>query len=191
MHNGALATEPHRTLIVPGWQDSGPNHWQSLWLAANPSWSRVQQDDWLRPVRDEWVARLEQTIRADPRPAVLVAHSLGCHLVAEWAAQSDEAQRVRAALLVAPPDTGRADFPRELESWRDRTARPLPFATTVVFSEDDPYCSREAALALAAAWSATPYGIGPRGHINADSALGAWPEGSRLLSALAARTLVR
>ncbi|WP_373806848.1 alpha/beta hydrolase, partial [Delftia acidovorans] len=22
---------PHRIIIVPGWRNSGPDHWQSLW----------------------------------------------------------------------------------------------------------------------------------------------------------------
>ncbi|MGB4361802.1 MAG: alpha/beta hydrolase, partial [Rhodoferax sp.] len=45
-------------LILPGWQGSGPQHWQSLWQARH-GYPRVEQHDWLRPLRGDWIARLE------------------------------------------------------------------------------------------------------------------------------------
>ncbi len=65
-------------VIIPGWRDSGPGHWQSLWAGRIKGAVRVQQDDWLCPVRQAWVAAIAQTILAQPGPVVLVAHSLGC-----------------------------------------------------------------------------------------------------------------
>lgn len=88
-------------LIIPGYGGSGPAHWQSLWQ-ANSRFQRVQQRDWLRPRCSEWVAQLEQAVAQSGADTVLVAHSLGCPLVAHWAQQTQ--LRVRAALLVAPPD---------------------------------------------------------------------------------------
>ena len=45
-------------LIVPGWRDSGPGHWQSRWQAKLSTARRVEQRDWEKPMRDDWVARL-------------------------------------------------------------------------------------------------------------------------------------
>src|SRR5256885_7208726 len=69
---------PHRIIIVPGWRNSGPDHWQSLWAQQLPHAERVEQDDWLVPHRDPWVAALEQLVLSRPEPVVLAAHSLGC-----------------------------------------------------------------------------------------------------------------
>jgi hypothetical protein len=59
--------------------------------------TRVQQADWTWPRRGDWMVQLEEAVLADPRPVLLAAHSLGCHLVAAWAAHSRHADRVRAA----------------------------------------------------------------------------------------------
>jgi len=49
---------PATVLLIPGLNDSGPHHWQSLWHAANPGFVRVVQRDWETPDRAEWVAAL-------------------------------------------------------------------------------------------------------------------------------------
>ena len=48
-------------LILPGWQNSGPGHWQSRWELAH-GYQRVEQHDWLRPLRGDWIARLEEVL---------------------------------------------------------------------------------------------------------------------------------
>jgi hypothetical protein len=174
---------PLRVLLLPGWQNSGEGHWQTLW-EQRLGHLRVQQDDWLWPRRGDWMARLDDVVRAQDSAAVLVAHSLGCQLVAAWAAHSAHAARVRAALLVAPPDTERDDTPPQLYSWRPMVRQRLPFAATVVASTDDPYCTRERAVALAEDWGTALALAGARGHLNAESGLGDWPEGQGLLHAL-------
>src|SRR3954471_1089441 len=100
-------------LIVPGWQDSGPSHWQTLWEQRH-GYRRVEQHDWTKPLRGDWIARLEDVVLGCGEPAVLVAHSLGCILVAAWAAHSKNTQRVKGALLVAPPDAERDDLREQL-----------------------------------------------------------------------------
>ena len=92
-------------IVVPGLGGSGRDHWQSYWLRDRPGAVRVEQRDWERPDRDEWVAALDDTVARATVPVVLVAHSLGCHTVAHWADRHDA--QVRAALLVAPPDTAK------------------------------------------------------------------------------------
>jgi len=53
-----MTTTPLHYLIVPGWQGSPEEHWQSHWQRLLPSASRVEQADWLTPEREAWVAEL-------------------------------------------------------------------------------------------------------------------------------------
>ena len=63
-----------RVLLLPGWLDSGPGHWQTLWEAKHGD-RRVTQADWLWPKRGDWMARLEEVLLDSDEPALLVAHS--------------------------------------------------------------------------------------------------------------------
>jgi hypothetical protein len=176
---------PLRVLVLPGWQDSGPGHWQTRWEALYGH-ERVQQADWHWPRRGDWMARLDEVLLAEAaqRPVALVAHSLGCHLVAGWAAHSRNTARVRGALLVAPPDTARADTPPQLANWRRIVRKRLPFPAVVFYSEDDPFCAPEQARAMAGGWGAEAVSLGAAGHLNADSGLGDWPDGIAWLQRL-------
>lgn len=174
-----------RILLLPGWLNSGPGHWQSRWEVLHGD-ERVEQDDWQWPRRGDWMARLDEVLLGDPRPVALVAHSLGCHLVAAWAAHSRQRTLVRAALLVAPPDTEREDMPPNLFNWRPIVRGRLPFPALAVTSADDPYCSPERAAGLVEDWGCRRHDLGARGHVNGESGLGDWPEGRALLSGLIA-----
>ncbi|MBC7719093.1 MAG: alpha/beta hydrolase [Chitinophagaceae bacterium] len=170
--------------ILPGWQNSGPDHWQSHWERTY-GYIRVEQHDWQRPLRGDWIARLEDTLLAFKQPAVLVAHSLGCLTVAAWASHSKNAHLVKAALLVAPPDTERGEIGQVLPGWAPIALHTLPFKAVVMASGNDPFCSIDRARTFAAAWGADFMDVGQRGHINADSGLGDWPEAHAALAALA------
>ncbi|TFY97993.1 RBBP9/YdeN family alpha/beta hydrolase [Ramlibacter rhizophilus] len=171
-------------LLLPGWQNSGPGHWQTLWEQQHGC-HRVEQHDWLRPLRGDWIARLEEVLLARRTPAVLAAHSLGCHLVAAWAAHSRHTDRVRGALLVAPPDIERPELRTLLPSWAPTPRQALGFPSVLVAGRDDPYGDFEQAQCLARDWGARLEDLGPAGHVNADSGLGDWPQGWSLLQALA------
>jgi len=180
-----VETTTTRYLLLPGWLDSGPSHWQSRWETLHGC-ERVLQDDWVWPRRGDWMARLDEALLADPRPAALIAHSLGCQLIAAWAAHSGHTARVRAALLVAPPDTERDDMPPNLYNWRPIARAALPFSSIAVLSSDDPYCAPARAAEMVRDWGCRPHTIGARGHINGDSGLADWPEGWALLHSLLA-----
>ena len=178
-------------LVLPGWQNSGPMHWQSRWERLH-GYTRVEQHDWMRPLRGDWIARLEEVVlehRGDgggnTPGIVLVAHSLGCLLVAAWAAHSRHHGCVRGALLVAPGDPQREELRGVLASWSPPVLQPLPFRSILVGSQDDPYCSFERARGFATAWHAEFVDYGRCGHINAESGLGDWPQGQALLQQLA------
>ena len=57
-------------LTLPGWQNSGPQHWQSRWEALY-GYQRVEQHDWRRPLRGDWTARLQEVVVDSPAPVVL------------------------------------------------------------------------------------------------------------------------
>lgn len=174
-------------LVLPGWHNSGPGHWQSLWERAH-GYTRVEQHSWSHPLRGDWISRLEDVLlsRALERdgPAVLVAHSLGCIHVAAWAAHSKNTHLVKAALLAAPPDVDRHDVRELLPGWSPMPMQKLPFRTILFASENDPYCSATRLREIAEGWGATWIDAGPRGHLNDESGLGDWPEAHRQLLTL-------
>jgi uncharacterized protein len=162
-------------LLVPGIGDSGATHWQSLWQFQHPGVTRVMQRDWDHPVREDWVEALDDAVAQATAPPVLVAHSLGCLAVAHWAAQS--ARPCYAALLVAVPDPNGSAFPSEASGFA-----PLPSSfhkcrVMVVSSNDDAYASSSYTKERVATWGAEHICLGERGHINAASGLGNWPDG--------------
>jgi serine hydrolase len=170
-------------LIIPGLNGSGPDHWQTHWEASMPAAVRVVQEDWEEPQLEPWLTALMTKIGEHP-DAVLVAHSLGCALVAN-AVKRQPGLNVRAAMLVSPSDV---DWINHIEdTLRDFAPMPLPtfpFPTIVAASRNDPYVRFERAKFFAAEWGAELVDVGDKGHINADSRLGDWPEGQAILRRL-------
>lgn len=169
-------------LILPGFGNSGPQHWQSLWEQQHPDFRRVQQRDWDSPVCDEWVEALDADVKKAGVDVLLVAHSLACLTIAHWA--SRKYRPIRGALLVAVPNPRRDDFPKAIQGFSQTPEQSLPFPSIVVASTNDPYGSIEHAAHLAQAWGSRFVNIGARGHINVDSGLGDWTEGYELLLSL-------
>jgi predicted alpha/beta hydrolase family esterase len=171
-----------RVLVLPGLGGSEPAHWQSLW-EERYGFTRVEQEDWNHPNRSAWAKRLEAALEAEPEPVVLVAHSLGCALVASAAKRAHG--RIFAALMVAPADVEDEERTPELtRSFAPLPLKPLGFKATVVASRDDPYVAFERAAHFADRWDAAFVDAGAAGHLNAESNLGEWPEGYRLLQGL-------
>ena len=168
-----IVISPRNTLLLPGWQHSGPDHWQSRWEALH-AYHRVEQHDWMRPLRGDWSARLEETVADACGPVLLVAHSLGCILSAWWAARTRLAAMVCCAFLVVSGDGGRPERAAQIHGWAPIALQPLPFPALLVGSRNDPYCSFERAEALAQAWGARFVDYCECGHINAESGLGDW-----------------
>jgi predicted alpha/beta hydrolase family esterase len=169
-------------LIVAGLWNSGPQHWQTHWERKYSKWERVAHRDWHAPDRDEWVAELDAAIAACNGRPILVAHSLGCMLVAQWA-QARSHLNVAGAFLVAPSDVEAPSYPIDAGGFRPIPMQPLPFPSVVVASNDDPYAEIERSRAFARAWGSKLIEIGDAGHINADTGFGPWPEGERMLEA--------
>ena len=168
-----------RVVIVPGWRDSGPGHWQSLWAERMQGAVRVVQDDWVSPRRASWVRAIGDLILAQDGPVVVAAHSLGC--IATTHLPPEVAARISAALLVAPADPERR---AALHDFAPVPYAPLPYASIVVASNTDPYCPVRLAGAYARSWRSEFVRMQNAGHINLDSGHGDWPLGLALLQSL-------
>lgn len=176
-------------IIVPGWKDSGPGHWQTLWEQSLPHAVRVRQPSWTEPRPATWHAAVAASVDAATCPALLIAHSLGCLAVASLPVPLHA--KVAGALLVAPPDVERLDTPACLRAFAPPPRQPLPFQSVLVAGDDDPYCCLDRAEQFARDWGSRMVVIPGGGHLNADSGLRDWPEGLRLLTALRRRSIWR
>lgn len=173
-------------LIIPGYTNSGPAHWQSRWESRLSTARRVEQADWVKPVREEWTAAIAEAVNSAERPVVLVAHSLG--VTAAVQATKDFRKPVAGAFFVAPPDVANPEIrPRHLRTFGPYPREPLPFPSITVASRNDPFCAFATAEDIAAAWGSLFIDAGEAGHINADSGYGPWPEGSLVFARFLSR----
>lgn len=167
-------------LTIPGIHGSDDNHWQSLWEKRYRNFKRVNQFNWDHPDASEWVKTLDEKISRYPHHAIyLIAHSMGCHTVARWAAQSD--RHIAGALLVAPPNVEKLETDGRVTGYANRTAIKLPFNSILIASSNDVYASTETAKAYANEWGSYYLNIGEAGHINSNSGIGQWEDGLRFL----------
>jgi predicted alpha/beta hydrolase family esterase len=180
-------------LIVPGLRDHVDAHWQTL-LAFDlrargrkvrtvPPMGRVDLDCSAR------VAAIERAAQAIDGPLVLVAHSGGCVMVAHWARQTQ--RLVRGALLATPPDfeqpmpDGYPSIEALRESgWLPVPREPLPFASVVAASRDDPLGRFERIEQLARDWDSRLVDLGQVGHLNPASGYGDWARAEALIDEL-------
>lgn len=165
-----------QVILVPGLHDSGPDHWQSRWQRAHPEFWRVRQADWSDPDLPAWAARVDDTRRLDPRPALLVAHSFGC--LASMASIAADPRGVAGALLVAPADPDKFGVAGALPS------QPVGVPTLLISSLDDPWMGADQAAAWGRRWGSELHSAGVCGHINAESGLGDWSFGLKRLQLL-------
>ncbi len=95
--------------ILPGLNNSGPEHWQTHW-ENNYGFKRIQQSEWDAPVADEWIETIEaEVIKYPVNEVVLVGHSLACSTIVRWAEKYKHV--IKAALLVGPSDTEAPSYP--------------------------------------------------------------------------------
>jgi serine hydrolase len=172
-------------LMVPGWLGSGPDHWQSRWERNLSTARRIEQEDWVAPDKDKWVGNIIKAVAASPLPAVLVAHNIGVIAVAHAGLKLPPGSLL-GAFLVAPADVDNAETwpitqgyicPGSAFGFAPAPLAPLPFASTLLVSADDPYCRPERARHFAAAWGADVVEVGSAGNIGPASGYGPWPDG--------------
>lgn len=173
-------------LIVPGYTNSGPDHWQTRWQDKLSTARRVEQAEWSKPVRGEWTAQVTAAVNQAERPVVLVAHSLGVATAIQ--AIPHFRRPVAGAFLVAAPDVANPEIrPKHLMTFGPYPREPLPFPSILVASRNDPFCAFEVAEDLGGAWGSLFIDAGEAGHINADAGYGPWPEGSLVFAQFLSR----
>lgn len=178
------------TLIVPGLNGSGEGHWQRHWLRDHPESRLIEQENWTCPDLETWRDRLEAALEASDG-VQLVAHSLGCILVASLAGRP-AAAKVKAAMLVAPADLARVEALHPcVVSFGATPLEALPFRSLVIGSRNDPYMDVSALDRHVSAWGSDFVDLGEVGHINIASGFGRWEEGYRLFDRLAGSPLPR
>jgi predicted alpha/beta hydrolase family esterase len=164
-------------LIVPGYLDSGPEHWQSRWEKKLSTARRVVQRDFAHPDCAEWVEAIRREVLASSRPVVLVAHSLG--VIAALHAAQQLRSKIAGAFLVAPPSEAVIrEMPDVDSAFLPVPRARLPFPALLVGGSNDPYADASFARILAEEIGARFIDAGPAGHLNAESGHGPWPEGS-------------
>jgi predicted alpha/beta hydrolase family esterase len=164
-------------LIVPGYESSGVDHWQSRWERQLSTARRIEQESWDAPVKDAWVERIARDVNRAKRPVVLVGHSLGVVAIAH-AAPLLSRDKVQGAFLVGLPDVERPGFVPAIDrAFAPLPHDPLPFPSVLVASRTDPHCDFDKAEDIAYAWGSAIVDAGDAGHLNTDSGHGPWPEG--------------
>lgn len=168
-------------LIVPGYTNSGPDHWQTRWEQKLSTARRVEQAEWSKPDKEDWVASLIKHVNEAEKPVVLVAHSLGVPTVLHALPQIKD--KIAGAFFVAPPDvTDETIRPKHLMTFGPYPREKLPFPSVIVASRNDPFSKYEAAEELAEALGSQLMDAGESGHINSESGHGPWPEGTMVFS---------
>ncbi len=171
-----------RCFILPGLNNSGPEHWQTHW-ENDYGFTRIQQSDWDNPVAETWIKTIEEEIIQYPlHEVVLIAHSLACSTVVRWAQRYNHV--IKAALLVGPSDTEAPSYPPGTTGFKPMPLFKLPFRSVVIASTDDFYVSKERARFFAEQWGSKLIDVGPLGHINSLSNIGKWPQGYAILQEL-------
>ena len=179
-----IVAEGVSVLVLPGLNGSGPQHWQTRWEQADPSFRRVQQKDWVTPQLNDWIEGISREVARTPPPILFAAHSLGSIALAHWAqtASPELVGKIKGALLAAPADVDRPGVPEPIKNFAPVPRGRLPFASVVVASSDDPHASLARAREFAGFWASRFVDIGSADHIATN--MGDWPEGKRLLREL-------
>jgi len=172
-----MRTSDADILIIPGLNNSGPDHWQTRWEQKLSAARRVEQADWANPDHESWTGAVRDAVNSATKPVIIIAHSLGA-LAAAHAAADFAPGKVVGGFFVAPPsEDWMREHPLPLGGFETHPRAPLPFPSLLVASRNDPHAPYEANEELANAWGSAILDAGEAGHINADSGHGPWPEG--------------
>lgn len=182
-------------LIVPGLRDHVPEHWQTLLAARLP---RVHTVPPLLEDKLSCAARVEaldEALRAIDGPVILVAHSAGVMMVAQWAQIFQARRPIQGALLATPADVEHpfpAGYPTtdalRANGWLPIPRDRLPFPSLLAASRNDPLCAFERAQAMAGDWGSTLVDLGEVGHLNPAAGFGQWPQALALIERLVTGT---
>lgn len=170
------------TVILHGWEGSGPGHWQS-WLAAQlRSAGREVRYPELpvpnQPELDAWLDTLRNALAGLDDGFDVVAHSLGAVLWLHHVAATAQSPRPARVALVSPPSPQTAIpeiasfFPVPLDI---DVVRRSADGTVLVGSDADPYTPEGIAVAYGLPLKMPTTIIPGGGHLNPEAGYGEWP----------------
>lgn len=176
-----LRTVP--TVIIPGWQGSGPGHWQvelgEQLSAAGRTVRWPELGDLDHPELDAWLTGLRSALAELPPDGYdVVAHSLGAVAWLHHVDAPGASPRAARVLLVSPPSprTTIAEiagfFPPPLDIDHVRHGAD---GTVLVGGDDDPYLPEGIAAAYGVPLKIATTVIPGGGHLNVASGYGPWP----------------
>ena len=165
--------EQYDYVLVPGFKNSGPEHWQSFWERDLGLFQRISQRRWDQRDIDLWVDAIGRQVADSERPAILIGHSLGA--LASACVIAEGLPGVAAAMFVAPAE------PMRFEAEHRVPLKLLPVPTVLVASHTDTLISFARAKWMAENWGSEFVDVGEAGHINSEAGFGRWPYGLNIL----------
>ncbi|MDG1435863.1 MAG: alpha/beta hydrolase [Saprospiraceae bacterium] len=169
---------------IPGLRNSGNDHWQTLWEKQYPSnFIRINQENWTQPNCENWINQIEKILsQHDLENSILIGHSVGCAAIVNWCKKFQH--KIKGALLVAPSDVERGDFPTYITGFIPLHLEPLQFPTIVVASTNDQVIDFERAEFFADIWGSELVTIQNGGHLEKNIGTNNWESGIKLLEKL-------
>lgn len=162
-------------LLSPGYTNSGPDHWQTHLRNTYSSVERVEHANWNFVDREVWIQELEDAIHLIEDDLVLIGHSCGANVIAQWAETKPlNLKKIKAAVLVAPADVDNQNLPQEITAQGPMPYSKLPFPSLAVGSDDDPYTPLGTLYSLAEACGSELIVLSRAGHIASADGYGQW-----------------
>ena len=170
-------------LIVPGYGNSGPDHWQTFFEKKLLNCKRIEQNSWEKPICEDWLSAINEAVNHyNANSVVLISHSMGGIAIAHWAAKYNI--KIKAAMIVAPPDLENSWEDLGLQTFTPIPTQKLPFKSIIVASAYDHWATVVRTKEFAKNWGSDLVLIENAGHINAASGFGEWKDGLDILKKL-------
>ncbi|WP_316862452.1 alpha/beta hydrolase [uncultured Cohaesibacter sp.] len=166
-------SKSYNFILVPGFKNSGPEHWQSFWERDVGIFQRISQRRWDQKDIELWIDAIRRHTDELKHPAILIGHSLGA--LASACAIAAETPKVAGAMFVAPAEPLRFEVENRIPMSR------LSVPTTLVASHNDKLLTFARAQWLADMWGSDFIDVGEAGHINSEAGFGRWPYGLTIL----------
>lgn len=170
-------------ILVPGYGGIEMRHWMRHWLRLAEDISIVKQENFQEPEKDAWTKKLAELVaKKQDKPIVLIAHSLGC-ITTIYASLQNQLPGVVAAFLVAMPEEERPEFHNgEWKNFTPFPAHQIPFFKTMVYSDNDEYCSVQNMEKACKHFNIPMVYAGSNGHLGSSANLAEWKEGQELFT---------
>ena len=169
---------------IPGLHNSDENHWQTHFEISMPNeFIRIQQENWDEPDCNTWIDKIEKVLKEKNHSnLILIGHSIGCMAIVMWFEKFGH--RIKGALLVAPSDSEKEDYPSYIKGFVPIPKTKLPFPSIVVGSTNDHVTTNKRTQEFANNWGSKFVLLDNAGHIETKSGFGDWPLGFELLNEL-------